>query len=417
MPPHDSRVETLMRRLDELAAITEEPGGITRSYGTAAMRAVNDLVGGWMSEAGMGVQRDVVGNLIGHYPATAPDGKVLLLGSHLDSVRDAGRFDGPLGVLAAISCVEKLNAQRIRMPFAIRVFGFCDEEGLRFKSTYLGSRAATGTLTPDDLKRADSRGVTLAQAIRDFGGNPDALADAKMDASRLLGYVEMHIEQGPVLEQKDLPAAVVSAIAGQTRGEVIFRGHAGHAGTTPMNLRHDALCGAAEFILAVEDLAQSRGGLVATVGEMRVLPGASNVIPGETRLTLDVRHPADATRLGALNDIREIGQKIGRERDLHFDLRIVHEMAAVTCDQRLSALLNRCVQKHQREPLMLHSGAGHDAAALAAITPVTMLFIRCRNGLSHHPDEYASPGDISVGLRILDDFVQALADGGVATPS
>jgi allantoate deiminase len=401
-----------MQRLNELAAVTETPGAITRTYGSSAMRRANDLVGAWMREAGMGVHTDAIGNLIGQYPGATPEGKLLLLGSHLDTVRDAGRFDGPLGVLGAIACVQRLNDGRKRLPFGIQVLGFCDEEGVRFKSTYLGSRALAGTLGPGDLKREDARGVSLGQAIRDFGGDPNGLGDARIDAARVIGYVEMHIEQGPILEEKKLAAGVVSAIAGQTRAEVVFEGKAGHAGTTPMNLRRDALAGAADFILATECVGRSRGGLVATVGEISAWPGAGNVIPGRVKLSLDVRHPQDEIRKGAMEELRKRGMEIASERNLTFGVQVVHEMGAVTCDQRLSTLLNRGLQKFQREPLMLHSGAGHDAAALAAIMPVSMLFVRCKDGLSHHPDEFAAAEDIDVALRVLDEFLLALPDHG-----
>jgi allantoate deiminase len=400
--------QLVMRRCNELGTISDESDRLTRTFASPAMRHANELVGSWMGEAGMAVRVDGIGNLIGHYPAAQPDGKILLLGSHLDTVRDAGKFDGALGVLVAIACVHKLYENKIRLPFAIEVVGFADEEGIRYQTAYLGSRALAGTFNAADLERTDTRGLTLAEAIREFGGNAEALASAKLDPGRLLGYAEVHIEQGPVLEQKHLAVGVVTAIAGQSRVRVRFVGRAGHAGTVPMNLRHDALCAAAEFVLAVEALAQNRGGLVATVGEISALPGASNVIPGEVRLSLDVRHPDDTVRRRASEELKMRAEEIAAERGVEVTWELVHEMPAVICDRHLTAALNEAVKQRQKDSLLLASGAGHDAAAMAAVTPVTMLFVRCQGGISHHPDESASLEDVRVAIAVMDSFLQHL---------
>jgi allantoate deiminase len=398
-----------MQRLDALAQISEDAGKLTRTFASPAMRQANELVGAWMREAGLAVRTDAIGNLIGHYPAAQPDGKILLLGSHLDTVRDAGRFDGPLGVLVAIACVQQLHDTKTRLPFAIEVVGFADEEGVRYQSTYLGSRALAGTFNVEDLKRTDTRGITMADALREFGGNPAAIASAKYDPNRLLGYAEVHIEQGPVLEEKNLAVGVVSAIAGQTRARVGLVGAAGHAGTVPMKLRRDALCAAAEFVLAVELLAQNWGGLVATVGEIAALPGAGNVIPGTAQLSLDVRHPDDAARTQAVAELKARAEEIAAERGVTLQWEIVHQTAAVICNRGLTLPLENAAKRHQREVPLLTSGAGHDAAALAAICPVAMLFVRCQGGISHHPAESARETDVRVALAVMHDFIQALA--------
>jgi allantoate deiminase len=397
-----------MQRLEALAQISEDVGKLTRTFASPAMRRANELVGGWMREAGMSVRTDAIGNLIGHYPAATPDGKILLLGSHLDTVRDAGKFDGPLGVLVALACVQQLHEQKVRLPFAIEVIGFADEEGVRYQSTYLGSRAMAGTFNLEDLNRFDAQGIRLADALREFGGNPDAIGSAKMDANRLLGYAEVHIEQGPVLEQKNLAVGVVSAISGQTRARLTFRGEAGHAGTVPMNLRKDALCAAAEFILAVEALGQNRGGLVATVGEISALPGATNVIPGEARLSLDVRHPDDAVREKSVTELKQRADEIAAERGVILSWEIAHQNRAVICDRRLTTAMENAVKRHQKEAPLLASGAGHDAAVLAAICPVAMLFVRCRGGISHNPAELATEADVGVAIGVLKNFVGEL---------
>lgn len=404
---HDLATQ-VMERIHALAHISEEPDRLTRTFCSPAMRRANELVSNWMREAGMAVRVDAIGNLIGHFPAAQPDGRILLLGSHLDTVRDAGRFDGSLGVLVAIACVRRFCDNRTRLPFAIEVVGFADEEGARYQTAYLGSRALAGNFNAADLKRTDARGITMAEAIRELGGNPDALAGAKLDPRRLLGYAEVHIEQGPVLEQRNLALGVVTAIAGQSRARVSFVGRAGHAGTVPMSSRHDALCAAAEFVLAVESLAQSRGGLVATVGEIAALPGASNVIPGEARLSLDMRHPDDAVRLRACEELKKRAEEIAAGRGVQVRWELVHETAAVVCDQRLTAVLNEAVKRHQKESPLLTSGAGHDAAAMAAVCPVAMLFVRCKGGISHHPDESATLEDVRVAIAVMNDFLQQL---------
>lgn len=397
------------KRLDALAQISEEAGKLTRTFASPAMRKANELVGSWMREAGMSVRTDAIGNLIGHYPAATPDGKILLLGSHLDTVRDAGKFDGPLGVLVALACVQHLHETKTRLPFAVEVVGFADEEGVRYQSTYLGSRALAGTFNVEDLKRKDTRGVTMAEAIREFGGNPDGIASAKVDPQRLIGYAEVHIEQGPVLERKNLAVGVVSAIAGQTRARISFTGEAGHAGTVPMNLRRDALCAAAEFILAIEALAQNRGGLVATVGEIAALPGATNVIPGEARLSLDLRHPDDAVRDQAAAELQKRAEEIAAERGVTVKWETSHQNRAVICDRRLTTLMENAVKRHQPEAPLLASGAGHDAAALAVICPVTMLFVRCKLGISHNPAELATESDVAEAVEVMNDFLAQLA--------
>ncbi|MGA2870827.1 MAG: hydantoinase/carbamoylase family amidase, partial [Verrucomicrobiota bacterium] len=260
-----------MRRIGALAKISDESGVVTRTFASPAMSRANQLVAGWMRAVGMETHEDAIGNLIGHYagkaeagkadPGKATQAKTLLLGSHLDTVRNAGKFDGPLGVLLALACVEKLHQKRLRLPFAINVLGFADEEGVRYQSTYLGSKAVAGRFEPADLKRKDADGILMADAIKNFGGNPAKIKAARLNPKNLIGYLEAHIEQGPVLEKENLALGIVTGIAGQTRSRVSFLGRAGHAGTTPMSLRQDALCAAAEFILAVETLARRTPGL------------------------------------------------------------------------------------------------------------------------------------------------------------
>jgi allantoate deiminase len=401
--------KTIMARADALGEISEEADCLIRTFCSAAMRRAVDLAGSWMREAGMTVREDAIGNLIGRYEGTTANAKVFLLGSHLDTVRNAGKFDGSLGVLTAIACVEHLRSREERLPFAIEVLGFADEEGVRYQSTYLGSKVLAGTFNPDDLKRVDAKGIAMAEAIRTYGGRPEALAASKLNGDNLLGYLELHIEQGPVLEAKNLAAGVVSAIAGQTRAGISFVGKAGHAGTVPMSLRKDALCAAAEFILQVEACGKTYSGLVATVGKIGALPGASNVIPGEVKMTLDVRHADDKLREGAVQSLLASAKTIGKKRRVEVSAGVVHEAASVQCDASLSGLLELAVKTLQTEAIRLPSGAGHDAAALSAIMPVAMLFVRCKEGLSHHPDESVKAEDIEVGVNVMIAFLRNFA--------
>ena len=406
----------VMQRIDELGRITDEQGRLTRTFCSPAMRRANDLVASWMRQAGMAVREDAIGNLIGHFPLQGGsrtiqnrNSKVLLLGSHLDTVRDAGRFDGALGVLVAIACVKQLRENQTRLPFAVEVIGFAEEEGVRYRRPYLGSKFFAGTFDGRYLDCQDQAGITMREAIRTFTGKRQPLSARPPDPRRLLGYVEVHIEQGPVLEQRNLALGVVSGIAGQTRAQITFTGRAGHAGTTPMSLRRDALAAAAEFVMAVEKLAKTRSGLVATVGELQVSPGVSNVIPGTAGLSLDLRHSADAARRAARDTLRGRMQQIAGKRKLRGDWKAISGTPATECDRQLTRLLTESVRRHQKQSIAMTSGAGHDGAVMAAMTPVTMLFVRCKHGISHHPSESATRRDVAVAIAVMLDFIQSLA--------
>lgn len=397
-----------MDRCGILATCTDEPGRVTRPFASDAMRRAHEYVSKWMTEAGMKVRRDNVGNLRGRYEGVAPDAPTLILGSHLDSVRNAGKYDGPLGVMVAIAAVQRLHDKGTRLLSAIEVLGFADEEGLRFASTYLGSRALAGTFEIADLARTDATGVTMAEAVRAFGGDPALIGDDRWREGALLGYCEVHIEQGPALEARGLPVGVVSAITGQNRYAVTFAGVAGHAGTVPMEQRHDALAAAAEFVLVVEREARGRPGLVATVGQLQVQPGAVNVIPGQVDLSLDVRHADDATRAGAAEQILERANAIANRRKLALAVELISENVAVPCAPRLVSLLSQAVAGLGYEVVQLPSGAGHDAVPMSTLTDVAMLFVRCKGGVSHNPAESVTAEDVGVSMDVLDKFLELL---------
>ncbi len=377
-----------MRRADELGAISEESGRLTRTFHSPAMQRTNALVGSWMRGAGLEVWEDAAFNLVGRWSCANPKAKTLLLGSHLDTVRDAGKYDGPLGVLAALAVVQQLKTEAAVLPFHVEVIGFSDEEGVRYQTTYLGSRALAGTLTKRDLTLVEEKGIERA----------------KRDRRDFFAYAEVHIEQGPVLEAERLAVAVVSGIAGQTRAHVEFIGEAGHAGTTPMKLRRDALCAGAEFTLAVEG-----NGVTATVGQINAQPGASNVIPGHVTLSLDARDLDDAKRQRAVLHLKMQAVTIARRRGVRMKWTPVQESAAVACDPCLTALLREAAATHQPRVLALPSGAGHDAVAISKVCPVAMLFVRCKRGISHNPAESVKTADVRVALAVLRDFILLLA--------
>ena len=372
-----SDARRVLERCAELGRISEESGRLTRRFGTEAMRQANALVGGWMREAGLTVREDEVGNLIGR----RGEGRPFVLGSHLDTVRNAGRYDGPLGVLVALAVLERGYP---RVP--VEVVGFADEEGVRFGTAYLGSAARAGRFDPSWLARVDEDGVALA----------DLVAGPAAPTEPPLGYAEVHIEQGPQLERLGEPLGVVTAIAGQSHAAVMLVGQAGHAGTVPMGSRRDALAGAAEWVLEVE-----RAGPVATVGALEVDPGARNVIPGAATMTLDVRDPDDDVRRAAVAALRTRAEEIAARRGLDVRWEDLADVPAVPMDDRLTALLGDDLPH-------LVSGAGHDAGMMATVAPAAMLFVRCGGGISHHPDESVEEADVAAALDALERFLRAL---------
>jgi allantoate deiminase len=405
----EAAARKILVRCEILGEISEEAGCLTRSCLCDAMRRATGEVADWMRAAGMTVRQDNIGNVIGRYEADRSPARTLILGSHLDTVRDAGKYDGPLGVLIALAAVEHLHERNERLPFAIEVMAFSDEEGLRYHTAYLGSKVVAGTFDPSYLYLTDAAGIPMGEAIRAAGGDPDALAGDKRAATDLLGYCEVHIEQGPVLEAHNLPVGVVTAIAGQSRIEVRFMGQAGHAGTVPMTQRRDALAAAAEFVLAVEAHARAQAGMVATVGQISVRPGASNVIPGLATLSLDVRHSDDEVREQACRQLYEQALRISSGRGVTLGWQVLQETPAAACAPGLANLLTRAIASLGYPTYHLPSGAGHDAVTMADLTSMAMLFVRCRGGVSHNPAESVTQADVGVALAVLRQFLTMLA--------
>lgn len=409
---------TVMERCDALGALSEEEGRLTRRAFTPALRRANSLVAEWMRAAGLEVREDAIGNLLGRHLANRPPARTLLIGSHHDSVRDAGRYDGPLGVLVGLAAVEVLARAGRRLPFAVEVVAWADEEGLRFGASYLGSMVAAGCFDPALLELKDQDGIRLAEAIAAFGGAPTLLQRDARSSAELLGYVEVHIEQGPLLEARGLPLGVVTAIQGATRATLRLVGTAGHAGTVPMELRRDALCAAAEVVLAAEAVARATPGLVATVGQIAALPGAGNVIPGAATLSLDLRHQDDATRLAAVAALHGRAEVLAAARGVALAWDELQSTAAVPMAPALCRRLACAIAAAGHEPLELPSGAGHDAAMLARVTDAAMLFVRCKGGISHNPAEAVDVADVAAAIAAVTALLEGLSeDSGRFQPS
>ena len=402
-------------RCEALAACSETPGALTRVFLSAQQRAANALVLPWMEDAGMTAKLDAIGNVVGRYEGTKSGLPCLMLGSHLDTVRDAGKYDGMLGVISAIECVHALNASGVRLPIALEVVGFADEEGVRFSATLLGSRAIAGTFDMALLDKSDRDGTSMREAMRQFGLDPANLAGAARRPAEVAAYVELHIEQGPVLESEDLAVGVVTAINGFNRFIVDIDGVAGHAGTVPMHLRRDALAAAAECVLAIETLVRETADLVGTVGQLETFPGATNVIPGRVRFTIDVRSPRDAERIIAAAAIQQAIEKICLRRGVKARINPTHESNTAACAPWLMAQLSDAIAATGIVPRSLPSGAGHDGMAMIALTDMAMLFVRCKDGISHNPAEAITLADIDVSTRVLLGFIENFRQPAVTT--
>ena len=403
----DAAAARMMTRLDDFAAFTDEPGRLTRLYLSPSYRRACEQFAQWAREAGMSASIDAVGNVRARYEGKTAHAPALMLGSHIDTVRDAGRYDGNLGALAALAVVEQLHAQGSRLDHALEVVAFGDEEGVRFSTAMTGSRALAGSLSASAMEAKDRDGVTLRDALTTFGGDPERAYYCR--ARDIAAFVELHIEQGPVLEAKGLALGVVGAINGATRMLVTVQGLAGHAGCVPMDLRRDAVAAAAEMILAVEARAKAEPDLVATVGRLEVEPGAINVIPGLARFSLDVRAPRDEWRRRAVSDIHAACVAIAQRRGVEAVFLPVHEAPAYVCDSGVVAGFDRALAGLGLPAFHLPSGAGHDTMVMGQVAPAGMLFVRCAGGISHNPAESITPEDGALALAALTRFAVAFA--------
>jgi allantoate deiminase len=390
------QAEKVIARCKRLASVTETPGSTCRTFLSVAMRECYREVGEWMEAAGAEVNIDAAGNLRGFYPAAQTSAPRLLLGSHLDTVPNAGAYDGVLGVVLAVSLLETLEDREL--PFAIEVIGFSEEEGIRFGTPFIGSCALAGKFDDKLLDRTDTNGVSVRTAIENFGLKPAEISKAAMNKYSL-AYLEFHIEQGPVLESLGFPLGVVEGIAGQMRGEFTFLGRANHAGTTPMNLRHDAMSAAAEWIVEVERVAKTEKGLVATVGRIAATPNAANVVAGQVRVTLDVRHKSDNVRTCAADFLAIQAEEIAHRRGLTVEHKVLLNQPAVSLDPFLMEQIEQAARQAGCATHRMVSGAGHDAMILADKIPTAMIFLRTPGGISHHPSESVSVEDVAKAIE------------------
>jgi len=403
-----TRAEQVIHRCLRLASFSEDAGSTRRTFLSPPMRECHQELSRWMEPLGAQVRIDAAGNFRGVYPALQPPAPRLLIGSHLDTVPNAGAYDGILGVVLAIALIEELRGRRL--PFAVEVVGFSEEEGVRFGTPFIGSRALVGRLDLELLAVRDGRGVSVRTAIEEFGLDSEELSQAELEKDTL-GYLEFHIEQGPVLEKLNLSLGVVDAIAGQSRLEFSFFGRSNHAGTTPMNFRFDALAGAAEWIGIVERLAQSIPGLMGTVGKIEAEPGAANVIAAEVRLTLDVRNSSDQIRIRAVEDLIRQAHEIAARRGLSVRENVLLNQTAVAMDAFLVGEIEKAVIQTGCRPHRMVSGAGHDAMILAEKVPSALIFLRTPGGISHDPAESVAQEDvekaIDCGLHLLDQLASS----------
>jgi len=401
------RADRIIARCRQIAACTDVPGETTRLFLSPSMHQVHALLRNWMQEAGMTVHIDSIGNLRGLWPGQTSDAPRLLIGSHLDTVPNAGAFDGILGVVLGVAIIEELHGQHL--PFAIEVIGFSEEEGVRFSKPFLGSLALIGKLDADTLARKDRDGITVLEAIQNFGLDPANLRTAAL-SEEAFAYLEFHIEQGPILEAESASLGIVESLVGQTRLQLTFTGHANHAGTTPMHLRHDALTTAADWIVAVEEYANAHTGLVATVGRLEASPNAGNVIAGQVTTSLDIRHANDQARHTAVSSLTNSANSAAAKRGVQLSVQTQLEQPAVPMSPSLTHLLQAAAEKAGFPSRTMTSGAGHDAMIVAQRLPTTMLFLRSPGGLSHHPDESVLPQDIEAALATAMEFLTLLRD-------
>jgi len=405
----NEHVKRVMKRCDDLAKISEKDGNITRRALSQAMRRAHGLVGSWMQEAGLHVEVDSIGNIFG---STNINGKkpILLLGSHLDTVVNAGKYDGILGVILALELVSGIDFSNL--PFDITVIGFSDEEGARFQAKCIGSKSICGQLNQSTLDLKDENGICMRDAIIDFGGNPESIFIPKYKKDKILGFVEFHIEQGVTLETNDCPIGIVDAIVGQTNIVVDYHGVPGHAGTLLMNQRSDSLLAAAKLVVAVEKRAVQKEKMVATVGMIKNSPNVPNCVSGHTQVSIDVRHFNDDVRNAGTYDILKDAESLAKAHGQRLTYEILGETASVSCDAKIISMLQKSASAVPH--IQLSSGAGHDAMVMASICPVGMVFLRCKDGVSHNPMESVRDKDvayaISVGKSFIDIFASRLSD-------
>jgi allantoate deiminase len=395
-------------RLNEIAKCSLPSAGVTRFPFTKEHELAIGVIKGWMEQANLSVSMDAAGTLLGRTEGSI-EAPAFLIGSHQDSVRDGGRYDGIMGIVVGCLALEKLKTEGINLPFAVEVLAFADEEGVRFPTALMGPRSLAGTFDPKDLELKDRDGVSLRDALAKFGGKPEKLLSLKRKSHEILGYLEVHIEQGPILENQNSALGVVSGICGIERHEVTFVGETGHAGTVPMSRRRDALLAASEFIVAVNHTAIMQDKVRATIGSLRLWPDVVNAIPNKVTLTLEIRALDDQQRQEFHSKAQNVMSAVSQKCDVSGSMRCTYSQPAVLCDEGLSLYLNASALNYCSNIVNLPSGATHDASAMADLCPIAMLFVRCAEGKSHTPLEAVKDVDMTVAIDTVADFLKNLS--------
>lgn len=405
------RAEKVLAQINELASFSDDPSGISRIYGTKAFIEGRDKVAQWMKSTGLETRIDNIGNVRGRLAGESHNTKTFVIASHIDTVNNAGKFDGPLGVLIGLNAIENIIHLKTELTFNIELIAFCDEEGCRFHTTYLGSRSVAGTFDQNILEKKDDAGISLKEVVEQGGGNTKKLNEDAIDKKDWLGYYEIHIEQGPVLYEKNIPVGIVTSIAAQRRVEIIFKGEAGHAGTVPMDMRKDALGAAAEFILETEKYANTnKEHLVATIGKLNIINPASNVIPGHVICSLDIRSNDMEVLSLSYQAIKTNCENICNKRGIELTWNLIHETKSIDGDKKMNQLLAKSIEESGYPVVSLVSGAGHDGVAVSEISPIAMLFVKCFKGISHNPLENVELKDIAAAIKVSDNFIRYLIE-------
>jgi allantoate deiminase len=409
MKNYIQRATRIQQRIHELGAVSDDAHGVSRIYGTRAFIEGGTRIFSWMKEAGLETRTDNIGNIRGRLTSSHPEARTFVIASHFDTVINAGKYDGPLGIIMALDLVENIRSANLSLPFHIEVIAFSEEEGVRFHTAYLGSQVVAGAFKTRLLETKDEQGHSLLQVLQSLSYDTEKIKQDAIRKEDWLGYFEIHIEQGPVLYEKNVPLGIVSTIAGQKRIEITFTGEAGHAGTVPMNMRRDALCAAAKFITSVEKYAsKEKRHLVATIGKIYVPDSASNVIPGTVHCTLDIRSSDLKMLSDAYENINSLCEKICDKRNIYFEWKLIQETDPVICSKKFRRMLSNSIMEKNIEPIELVSGAGHDAVIISRVAPVVMLFVKCFKGISHNPLENVEMNDIATALEVSDLFLGQL---------
>ena len=410
MKSYISRAVKIKKRIDNIAKCSDDENVLSRVFGTKSFLDCTLKMQAWMTEAGLQTHIDNIGNVRGRLTSNNPNAKTLVIGSHYDTVINAGKFDGPLGIFAGLDIAENIINRKKQLPFHLEIIAFSEEEGVRFGAAYMGSRTVAGSFDPHLLAYKDDSGITVSTVLETMKCQSALIPADCISQKDWLAYLEIHIEQGPVLFERNIPVGIVSAIAGQRRIEIRFAGEAGHAGTVPMNMRKDALSAAAHFVVGVEEYAShERRNVVATVGKIFVPNAAGNVIAGNVFCTLDIRSPDEARLAKAYEKLNTLCEEICRKRNIYFEWNLVMETEPVKCDENLKSLLSQSIKGKNIEVVNLVSGAGHDAVIVSKVAPVAMLFVKCFKGISHNPLENVEIEDIASAIEVTEDFVNRLA--------